>query len=205
MPKAFNAEEKETIRKNLMTVGLRHFERMGVRAARIDDLCREVGIAKGSFYAFFTSKEDLYLALADAHDERHKVEMIAEIENCAGDGKAAYYAFFDTVMERLETDPLIRIVQDTAELAYILRHAPADYIERNTRRDKEFVAEVADLFRRRYGLGFADADTLENIMNLMVTLSLQRDYLTTVGSYAPTVALLRDMSLTRVLEGAGND
>ena len=55
-----------------------HFSRTGVRAARVGDICADVGIAKGSFYAFFASKEDLFMAIADDRDLMHKRDMMAK-------------------------------------------------------------------------------------------------------------------------------
>ena len=44
MPKAFDEGEKQAIRSQLMAAGLRRFAREGVRAARIEDICRDAGI-----------------------------------------------------------------------------------------------------------------------------------------------------------------
>lgn len=205
MPKAFTQDERAAIRQKLMTEGLRRFTRHGVRALRIDDLCRDIGIAKGSFYAFFPSKEDLFFALADFRDAQHKREMMAEILAAKGSPAEVLGQFFDMVMQRLETDPLVQIVQDAGELAYVMRHAPPDYIAENTRRDREFVVALAHLFKERFGLGHADAAALEGVMTLMVSVSLQEDFLKSSGVYAPTVALLRDMSLKRLIEGPIHD
>ena len=45
---AFETEDREAIRAALMKSGLRRFAQAGIRAARVDDICQEVGIAKGS-------------------------------------------------------------------------------------------------------------------------------------------------------------
>lgn len=205
MPKPFSERERESIRGRLMALGLERFMRQGVRGLRIDELCRDVGIAKGSFYAFFDSKEALFFALADQHDERHKTEMMAEMQAAKGNPQQTLGSFFDMVMVRLETDPLIRIIQDSGELAYVMRHAPPDYVDNNLRRDREFVAEMSALFAERHGLLRADPDTLEGVMTLMVSMTMQADFLRATGTYAPTVALLRDMFIKRAIQGPSDD
>lgn len=54
--------------------------RRGLQQSSIDEIAREAGFTKGAFYANFASKEDLLLALLDAHF----AERIAAIEETAG-------------------------------------------------------------------------------------------------------------------------
>lgn len=205
MPKAFTERERARIRAALMDEGLRRFARAGVRALRIDELCRDVGIAKGSFYAFFASKEALFFALADAQDARHKVEMLDEMRAATGDARQLLGGFFDMVMRRLETDPLLRIVRDTSELAYIMRYATPEYLEENRRRDKQFLVDLATLFGARLALPRLTADALEGMMMLMLSLSLQEEPMRAAGDYPAAVALLRDMFLDHATKGIGDD
>ncbi len=205
MPKAFTQKERETIRKELMEEGLKRFMRVGVRGLRVDELCRAVGIAKGSFYSFFSSKEELYFALVNEHDDRHKTEMMDEIRAMTGDAKEVLGLFFDSIMERIRTDPLVQLVKNSDELAYIMRHAPPNYIVENRARDQVFVEEVAALLDENYGLRHADSVTLEGLMTIAFTLSLQEENLRTLEVFTPTVALLREMFISRLIEGPSHD
>src|SRR5579862_5553268 len=46
------------------------FERDGFLEARIVDICAEAGVATGSFYTYFKTKEDAFAALmAEVHEE----------------------------------------------------------------------------------------------------------------------------------------
>ena len=63
MPRAFTETEKETIRDKLMEAGRSCFLRFGMTKTTLDDLVKPAGIAKASFYLFFTSKEALFLEL----------------------------------------------------------------------------------------------------------------------------------------------
>jgi len=51
-------------RERLVAAGLAAFSHHGFGEVSIDDVCRAAGIAKGSFYRSFHSKEDLFLAVA---------------------------------------------------------------------------------------------------------------------------------------------
>jgi TetR/AcrR family transcriptional repressor of nem operon len=47
----------------------------GYSATRVDEVCERAGVSKGSFYHFFSSKEDLGLAVLDAFYERNRRVM----------------------------------------------------------------------------------------------------------------------------------
>lgn len=54
-------EKKQAQRHAIMEVAREHFERFGYKRTVIDDVVHEVGIAKGTFYLYFKSKDQLFL------------------------------------------------------------------------------------------------------------------------------------------------
>ncbi len=60
MPKIFNENDKNLIRENLIKFGLEALESNGYKAASIEKVANQVGIAKGTFYNFFQSKEQFF-------------------------------------------------------------------------------------------------------------------------------------------------
>ena len=59
MPK-FSDSERAIIQEKLLTKGEQLFIRHGLKKVTVDDLVNVAQIAKGSFYAFYKSKEHLY-------------------------------------------------------------------------------------------------------------------------------------------------
>ena len=49
-------------RERILVAAMRHFAEAGYEAARVEDLAKELGIAKGSVFQHFGSKEGLFLA-----------------------------------------------------------------------------------------------------------------------------------------------
>jgi len=203
--KAFSVKEKAAIRAALLDTSMTHFARFGVRKARIADLCAAVGIAKGSFYAFFASKEVLFMALADARDIRHKADMRSYLLQTNAGRREVIGGFFDFMMERINTDPVLKIVRDTGELVHLSRSVPPEMLAENTRRDLAFVDEVATILRERHGVVHADAKTLTGLMSLMLALGVQADVLAAATDYDAMVALLRDLFVSRLLRGPLGD
>jgi AcrR family transcriptional regulator len=58
MPRGFSDREKELIHDSLLMKGRELFINYGLKKTSIADLCREAGIALGSFYIFYSSKEE---------------------------------------------------------------------------------------------------------------------------------------------------
>lgn len=201
MPKAFTPKEKTAIRATLFQVGLKRFAASGVRAARVDDICRDAGIAKGSFYAFFASKEDLFMTIANARDEEHKQDLRAHLVDTHGTPEQVTGAFFDAIMQRIETDPVLKIVKDTGEIQYLLRKVSPALMAENAQRDKAFLMEAAVILRDRHKLPHADGVTLEGLMTLMLSMGTQAEFIAASGDYAATRALLRDMFVSRLVRG----
>ncbi len=63
MPKIFSAEERAAIEERLLSAAGECLREYGVRRTTVDELVRRAHIAKGSFYLFYDSKEDLFLSL----------------------------------------------------------------------------------------------------------------------------------------------
>lgn len=54
----------------LLDVAVETFGRLGYAEANVDDICRAARVAKGSFYRYHRSKEDLFFAAAEALNDR---------------------------------------------------------------------------------------------------------------------------------------
>ena len=61
MPAIFTNEKKENIFHSLVDNGIKLFGKYGLKKTTVEELAAESSIAKGSFYKFFTSKEQLLL------------------------------------------------------------------------------------------------------------------------------------------------
>lgn len=74
MPIAFTEEEMTKLRHELMLAGIRLSRELGLQRMSVEKITSAVGIAKGSFYIFFDSKEDFILEIADyANGETEKM------------------------------------------------------------------------------------------------------------------------------------
>ena len=68
------AQGRETVRR-LLEAGMVEFEGRGFHGVRVDDVVRRAGISHGTFYLYFSNKEDLFKALLK--DALHDMEIVA--------------------------------------------------------------------------------------------------------------------------------
>ena len=82
VPKIYSQEKRQEIREQIMDMGLELIKQYGMRKMSIEQITKKVGIAQGTFYNFFDSKEILVYELANAYQERinQKVEEIIQIK-----------------------------------------------------------------------------------------------------------------------------
>jgi len=59
-------EQQARTRAGLMDSAARVFSRRGLERASVDEIAEDAGFTKGAFYANFTSKEEIFLAMLDA-------------------------------------------------------------------------------------------------------------------------------------------
>lgn len=92
-------------RAALLASARTHFERDGFYSARITDIADGAGVAHGTFYTYFDSKETIFLALVDA--------IIAELFHENGEPRSARH--------QANLDPIERVARTNREYLTVYR------------------------------------------------------------------------------------
>lgn len=83
MPKIFTPLERKHIESDLLSSASKCLSLYGVRKTTVDEIVNSAHIAKGTFYLFFDSKEDLFFALLESFistlEDRY-LEMLKELD-----------------------------------------------------------------------------------------------------------------------------
>ena len=95
MPTAFTEEESERIRQELILAGIRLSKELGLQKMSVEKLTDAVGIAKGSFYLFFASKEDFILEIANYTGEETQKMLISKLNGRRQMSAHEFIEFFD--------------------------------------------------------------------------------------------------------------
>lgn len=103
----FSDAERERIRERLLDAGRDLFAQYGLQKTTVSELAERAGIATGTFYSFFDSKERLYYEIILAKSEDAFARMTAAVE-AEEDPEAATRAFLQEAIAIVEDDPLLR-------------------------------------------------------------------------------------------------
>ena len=79
-PQSARARQREETRERLFEVALREFREVGFAAAQIDRISKSAGVARGTFYFHFPTKDDVLLELAQRVNQRiaRRVAVLGE-------------------------------------------------------------------------------------------------------------------------------
>ncbi len=151
MARHFSETEKQAIKKNLLHEGKVLLEKFGVKKTSVDKIVEKVGIAKGSFYNFYTSKESLVFDIVlDIETEIHQEEMnnlhtfLTEYEFPE--------AMKHTVLKSLgfmQNEPLLLIVNDPQLIQEIWSKSGERQKERSTRQNQNRVTDFIQAAKQK--------------------------------------------------------
>jgi len=144
MARGFTAREREIIRNNLIKAGRELFGTFGLKKTSIEDLTKAVGIAQGSFYTFFDSKEELYLEVMNREGEVIKEKLLKE-DNIKDMTREKFKRFFKKVFELVSSNPIIRQMFFEEEVDVLIRKIPP---ERMKEYNKRLMRDLLPIIKR---------------------------------------------------------
>lgn len=103
----FSDEDRERIRGELTEAGHELFALHGFDRTRVSDVTDAAGIGTSTFYQFFDSKEELYLAVLVAERERLFDQLEAAVAE-AETPRAEAETILRTTLGQVRSNPLIR-------------------------------------------------------------------------------------------------
>ena len=98
-PKKIDRDEKK---EKIVSAAAEVFSRKGYRAATMEQISRQAGIAKGTTYLYFRSKAELFLAVFDWYVDKMLGEANKAMETGRGRIKEKMECFMEETLEALE-------------------------------------------------------------------------------------------------------
>ncbi len=122
------AEKVENTRELIVRTSEELFAQYGIRSVSIDDICKQLGISKKTFYVYFEQKADLVDALLEEHDAEMANKSLHWLEN---------HQIVDTLSNVVAQMRRIGKSHETPPMLYDLqKYYPACY-EKHKKRFKE--------------------------------------------------------------------
>lgn len=194
MPR-FSEREKERIYEKLRSEGEKLFVQHGLRKVTVDELSHAAGIAKGTFYHFYESKEHLFMDINVKIQFKLWERMNTVLEdNKKLPPKELTRKIFMTMAAFTRDYPLINMMdQDTIE--QLIRKLPEDVIAKHVKEDSEFLRKLEE-----YGVRFkCDRDLAAKIFEHVYLSSINMKF-ETPETQAAILILLLNGAIDQIVE-----
>ena len=134
-----------TTREKLIKAGREIFYRDGFHCAGLDQVLREAGLTKTTFYNHFSSKEELIQEVIDYHEARLREKFRDGINRLAGDSAPVdrLMAVFDVMQEYFDNEKYNGCMMINAALVFPIAEDPINVA---AMRNKQFLnQQIAEL------------------------------------------------------------
>lgn len=148
MPRAFNDHEEKHIRSRLRSTGRERFASRGVLKTTIEEIARAAGIAKGSFYKFYDSKELLFFELLEDSQNRIRDPLTAGAPAKAKRTRRAFERLIWDLFDEVCADPLIQFMGRESELLSVMRKVPPEKMALHQAADQAFLDDLIGIWNR---------------------------------------------------------
>ncbi len=175
MPRAFSADERETIESRIRAAGREQFERVGLRKTTVSDLARAAGVAKGSFYLFYASKEALLSSILQEEETTLRREVQEQMARPYRSARDRFAHFLRLHFQSLDAHPLLRTLRDPGELEALFRHLPPDALEQAQANDDAFFMQFISQWQRDGAVRAHSEEAMEGLGRALRALNLHRD------------------------------
>jgi AcrR family transcriptional regulator len=188
VPKIYSNEKRQEIRNQLMMVGLELIKQNGLKKMSIQTLTKRVGIAQGTFYNFFDSKEMLVYELADAYQQstNHKLGKIIQAKGYFE--RNDLRELYDRMFLKDENNVYRFITREDLQMLYT--RLPRDCFDKmtNVKEEMEKTLLNASKLKEHY-----DLDSVINWIQIMNLTIQNKDILVETGIEKMILAMIENM------------
>ncbi len=174
MPKGFTVREKLKIEKDLFDIGHTLFIQNGFKKTSVAKITETVGIAKGSFYLFYSSKEELFIDILEKIEDEIQADIIKEIEISQLSAADLFKSILRTRLRSATDDPIIRMALEGDVIHHIWKKLPEERKKANLEKDAKFIEKFISARPEANIMFEYDAQTLAGIFRSLFFLILHK-------------------------------
>lgn len=172
----FTASEKEEIRQSLMAKGKELFIQYGLEKTTIDDIVQACGIAKGSFYKFFSSKEELFYVILQNQEEISNQLIATHLQEDLPP-KELISSFLHMAYQMADENPLLQEWFQEKHYKRVMRKIPQHLKNNYTDGHTETGIAFAQVLIDRGVLKEQDPEVVNGVLKAILMLRLNKDEL----------------------------
>ncbi len=188
----------EQRRREILSAAMHLFSEQGFHETTVEDVARDGGVAKGTIYLYFDSKEHILLALKQQFMDGlvdQLTDVIAEaIERLAAGEEIDYRDVIDAIFEEL----IAYHCDNRDALEVVVRQSPGpDLVEEALELERDFLMLVTNAFVQAREVGLIDTSDPE--MSARLVNAAIRDNLATCLCYQQPADLNRLVAAAKEL------
>lgn len=192
MSRGFNEHEKQVIRNSLIEQGKLLFSKMGFRKTSILEITKNVGVAQGTFYKFFNSKEELYFVILEMEEEKIK-EQFAYVDIFKDNQpKNAMKSILRQMITTIEENPFIRELYFGSNMENMLNKLSPELLEKHFKNDSISFFPLIEALKNAGFIIEKDPETIASVIRSLFLLTLHKKEIG-VNVYLDTMELFIDL------------
>ena len=139
MARGFSEQELIAIRQHLIDEAKKQYRSKGFKTG-IKDVTDAIGIAPGSFYKFFSSKEELIFTILEEEEASIKANLLNEFQQVTSPDEIA--SFLLRGIELASDNPFIELMMSPTQMSALSRKIPKEQFERHMKQDQFSIEKV---------------------------------------------------------------
>ncbi|NLY88197.1 MAG: TetR/AcrR family transcriptional regulator [Firmicutes bacterium] len=198
MPAGFTDTEKQKIKEGLIEEGRKLFSQYGLRKTTIKDITGAVGIAQGSFYNFYASKEELYFEILDLESREIREHMEKDLDLIKDNPRAGLKKMiFEAYMALGENDLFKDLFSGSYDL--LLRKLPEEKIKEHMMMDYASLKPLIIKWQNEGVLKRKNPQAITGLFHVLFYIALHKKEFG--ENYKDTFELLLDLIVDGLVEG----
>lgn len=202
MSRGFNEREKQVITNSLIEQGRILFSKLGFQKTSILEITKNVGIAQGTFYKFFNSKEELYFVILDMEEEKIK-EQFANVDIFKeNQPNKAIKSILRQMINTIETNPLIRELYFGSSMKDMLKKLSPELLEKHFKNDATSFLPLIEKLKNKGFIIEENPEVIAGVARSLFVLTLHQNEIG-VAVYQETIELLIDLIVDGLIKVEG--
>ncbi|QGH35006.1 TetR family transcriptional regulator [Gracilibacillus salitolerans] len=203
MVKGFTEHEKTTIRQQLINVGKQLFSEFGVKKTSITQLTSAVGIAQGSFYQFFDSKEVLFFDILEIEEANIKQKILNKVDN-QNMTRQAFKEMLLYGIELIDQNPFIKRIFQGESIEHLVRKLPPERLQQHAEQDEWVLSPLINKWQENNCMVNRSTPTITAALRGFYTILLHKKE---IGEdvYQDAVDLLAECLAAGLIQEANED
>jgi len=192
MSRGFNEHEKQFIANSLIEQGRILFSKFGFQKTSIQEITKSVGIAQGTFYQFFPSKEALYFAILEKEEEKIKAQFTKIDIFKDNEPKKAIKSILREMIQTVETNPLIRELYFGDTMDKMLKKLPPETLDKHFNNDTNSLLPLIEKAKKEGIILDEKPEIIAGVLRSLFVLTLHQKEIG-VAVYQETIERLIDL------------